>query len=135
MQARKGVHLRIFFDATDMVFFFANNPVTVANAVTHNLQEVQAEVMRGVEHGESDVCFHDKKSTFFFGENLGTGPHVVKDGHGQGTGFLGHQADVPAELQQFLVPELDPLGRKIIECCLSDGKLEDYLALTPMKNK
>ena len=38
------------------------------------------------------------------------------------------------ELQQFLVPELDPLGRKIIECCLSDGKLEDYLALTPMKN-
>ncbi|MBQ2324106.1 MAG: DUF4914 family protein, partial [Oscillospiraceae bacterium] len=39
------------------------------------------------------------------------------------------------ELQQFLVPELDPLGRKIIECCLSDGKLEDYLALTPMKNK
>jgi hypothetical protein len=39
------------------------------------------------------------------------------------------------KLQQFLVPDLDPLGKKIIECCMNDGTLEDYLALTPMKNK
>jgi len=37
------------------------------------------------------------------------------------------------ELKQFLTDELDPLGRQIIECCLNDGTLEDYLALTPMK--
>lgn len=37
------------------------------------------------------------------------------------------------ELPQFLTEDLDPLGRKIIECCLNDGTLEDYLALTPMK--
>ena len=37
------------------------------------------------------------------------------------------------EIQQFLTDELDPLGRQIIECCLNDGTLDDYLALTPMK--
>ena len=31
--------------------------------------------------------------------------------------------------------DLDPLGRQIIECCLHDGTLDDYLALTPMKLK
>jgi hypothetical protein len=33
------------------------------------------------------------------------------------------------ELKQFLVPELDPLGRKIIETCLENGTLEDYIKL------
>ncbi|QAY62272.1 DUF4914 family protein [Xylanimonas allomyrinae] len=37
-----------------------------------------------------------------------------------------------AELQQFLTPDLDPLGRRIIEACLADATLEDYLALTPL---
>lgn len=37
------------------------------------------------------------------------------------------------EIQQFLTDELDPLGQDIIRCCLNDGTLEDYLALTPMK--
>ena len=36
------------------------------------------------------------------------------------------------QLQQFLTDELDPLGRQIIETCLNDGTLEDYLRLTPM---
>ena len=36
------------------------------------------------------------------------------------------------ELQQFLVPELDPLGRQIIELCLNDAPLEEYLKLTPI---
>lgn len=36
------------------------------------------------------------------------------------------------EIQQFLTDDLDPLGRQIIECCLNDGTLDDYLALTPM---
>ena len=36
------------------------------------------------------------------------------------------------ELKQFLVPELDPLGRQIIELCLNDAPLSEYLKLTPM---
>jgi hypothetical protein len=39
------------------------------------------------------------------------------------------------ELQQFLTDELDPLGRQIIEACLNDGTLEDYLALTPLASE
>lgn len=31
-------------------------------------------------------------------------------------------------LQDYLHPELDPLGRQIIECCMNDGTLEDYEA-------
>ena len=37
------------------------------------------------------------------------------------------------EIRQFLTDDLDPLGRQIIECCLNDGTLEEYLALTPMR--
>ena len=36
-----------------------------------------------------------------------------------------------AELKQFLVPELDPLGRKIIEACLDGAHQEDYRRLIP----
>ncbi len=34
-----------------------------------------------------------------------------------------------SELRQFLVPDLLPAGRKIIECCLSGGSLADYEAM------
>lgn len=37
-----------------------------------------------------------------------------------------------SELRQFLTPDLDPLGREIIETCLRDGSVEDHNALTPM---
>lgn len=37
------------------------------------------------------------------------------------------------EIKQYLTDDLDPLGRDIINCCLNDGTLEDYLALTPMR--
>jgi len=33
------------------------------------------------------------------------------------------------ELTQFLVDDLDPVGRKIIECCLSNGTLAEYESL------
>jgi hypothetical protein len=33
------------------------------------------------------------------------------------------------ELQQYLVPELHPLGRKIIETCLRDGSVKEYVDL------
>ena len=37
------------------------------------------------------------------------------------------------EISKFNVPELSPLGRQIIECCLNDATLEDYLGLIPMR--
>jgi hypothetical protein len=33
------------------------------------------------------------------------------------------------ELSQFLEPDLHPLGRRIIECCLKGGTLADYASL------
>ncbi len=37
-----------------------------------------------------------------------------------------------AELQKYLTPELHPIGRRIIETCLKEGSVEDYLAIIPM---
>lgn len=37
-----------------------------------------------------------------------------------------------SELKQFLTPDLDPLGRAIIEVCLRDGSIEEYVELTPL---
>ena len=37
------------------------------------------------------------------------------------------------ELKKFMVPELDPMGKKIIDICMKDGTLEDYLNVLPMK--
>ncbi|MCL2888165.1 MAG: DUF4914 family protein [Elusimicrobia bacterium] len=37
------------------------------------------------------------------------------------------------ELAQFNTPELNPLGKKIIECCLRGGKLEEYISFIPMR--
>ena len=36
------------------------------------------------------------------------------------------------ELKEFLVPELDSFGRKIIETFLNDSPLEEFVKLTPM---
>ena len=36
------------------------------------------------------------------------------------------------ELKKFDVPELDPLGKEIIECFKRGGTVEDYCNLTPM---
>ena len=35
------------------------------------------------------------------------------------------------ELKQFLQPDLNPIGRKIIECCLANGSVDDYMTLLP----
>ena len=41
------------------------------------------------------------------------------------------------ELQKYLVPDLHPLGRRIIEACLNDGTLSDYVDLIqyPLESK
>ena len=56
-------------------------------------------------------------------------------------GFEGYDAGakiltdfMKSQIKEFLTDELDPIGRKIIETCLNDGSLEDYLAITPMTN-
>ena len=38
------------------------------------------------------------------------------------------------QLPQYMTEELDPMGRDIIDICMNDGSLEDYLAITPMDN-
>ncbi len=35
------------------------------------------------------------------------------------------------QVRKFLEPDLAPLGRQIIECCLTNGSLADYEALIP----
>ncbi|MDM8084865.1 DUF4914 family protein [Cellulomonas cellasea] len=37
-----------------------------------------------------------------------------------------------SELSEFLTEDLDPLGRKIIEVCLRDGSIDEYVELTPL---
>lgn len=37
-----------------------------------------------------------------------------------------------AELPKYLKPELSPIGKKIIEACLSGASVEDYVAIIPM---
>ena len=36
------------------------------------------------------------------------------------------------ELKEFLVPDLDPRGREIIECFLNGGSVEDFVKITPI---
>jgi hypothetical protein len=55
------------------------------------------------------------------------GEEVFKEGARQWRDFF------RKELKPFLVPDLDPLGRKIIQACLDDASQEDYLKLIPHK--
>ncbi len=53
-----------------------------------------------------------------------TQPEVGPEAYDQGAQIL---VDFfHRELEKFLQPELDPAGREIIECCLSNGTVEDY---------
>jgi len=56
----------------------------------------------------------------------GVGVDAYDEGATILTGFF------KAELKQFLTDDLDPLGREIIELCMTDATVEDYEALTPM---
>jgi len=38
-----------------------------------------------------------------------------------------------AELVKFNTPELEPIGRQIIDCFLNDASLQDYMELIPMR--
>jgi hypothetical protein len=56
-------------------------------------------------------------------------PEVGIDGYDKGAEIL--YEFFCRELNKFLTPELDPLGKEIISCCLSKGKIEDYADLIP----
>jgi hypothetical protein len=58
-------------------------------------------------------------------------PEVSNEGYDKGSKIL---VDFfKEELNKFLLPDLHPLGKKIIECCLNDGTLNDYIELMPMR--
>lgn len=55
---------------------------------------------------------------------VNTQPEVGDEGYDKGAEILReffHQC-----LRQYLEPDLSPLGRSIIECCLENGSVEDY---------
>lgn len=54
-------------------------------------------------------------------------PEVGNEGYDAGAKIL--TDFFKKELEKFYTPKLKYLGRKIIECCMEDGKLEDYLEL------
>lgn len=54
-------------------------------------------------------------------------PEVGEAAYDQGAEML--SKFFHSELRQFLVDDLDPLGREIIDCCLSNGTLGDYKQL------
>ncbi len=58
-------------------------------------------------------------------------PELGEDGYDAGAKML---VDFfKKELEQYMVEELHPLGRQIIECFMNDGALEDYIELIPMR--
>lgn len=58
-------------------------------------------------------------------------PEVGNEGYDAGAKML--ENFFKRELAKFVTPELDPLGRRIIECCICGGTLKDYLELMPIK--
>lgn len=58
-------------------------------------------------------------------------PEVGVEGYDQGAQML--NSFFKEELKKYLSPDLDPLGRAIIECCLNDGSIEDYDKLISIK--
>lgn len=58
-------------------------------------------------------------------------PEVGDEGYDVGAKILSDF--FKRELVKFVTPELDPLGKKIIDCCMSNGTLKDYLELIPMR--
>jgi hypothetical protein len=56
-------------------------------------------------------------------------PEIGLDGFDEGADLL--YGFFRKQLRQFLEPDLDALGREIIECCLDNGSVADYAALIP----
>lgn len=60
-----------------------------------------------------------------------TQAEVGIDGYDKGAKIL--RDFFKKEIAKFNAPELNPIGKKIIECCLNDAPLEDYIDIIPMR--
>ena len=58
-----------------------------------------------------------------------TQPEVGEDGYDAGAKILGDF--FKKTIDDYESPYISPLGRRIIECCMDDGSLDDYLKLLP----
>ncbi|OOB79656.1 MAG: hypothetical protein BEN18_03605 [Epulopiscium sp. Nuni2H_MBin001] len=58
-------------------------------------------------------------------------PEIGDEGYDAGAAILNNF--FKQEIRQYLTPEIHPLGRAIIECCLNDGSISDYRKLIPIK--
>ncbi len=58
-----------------------------------------------------------------------TQPEVGAEAYDSGAAVL--RDFIHRQVRKFLEPDLDPLGRQIIECCLANGSLTEYEALIP----
>lgn len=58
-------------------------------------------------------------------------PEIGEEGYDKGAEILSNF--FKEELRKYLTPDLHPLGREIIECCLRDGSLEEYVDLIAIK--
>ena len=64
---------------------------------------------------------------FFF--HVETQPEVGEAAYDEGARQLAEFFQ--KELANYLEPDLDPLGRRIIECCMDNGNANDYAGLIP----
>jgi hypothetical protein len=63
--------------------------------------------------------------------NVESQPEVGVEGYDQGAEVL--YEFFGRYLPAYLTPDLDPLGRQIIECCLDRGTVEDYESFIPVE--
>jgi hypothetical protein len=57
-------------------------------------------------------------------------PEVGDDGYDAGEDIL--YEFFHKELEKFMTDDINPIGKKIIECCMKKGTIEDYLKIIPM---
>ena len=58
-----------------------------------------------------------------------TQPEIGEEAYDQGAEIL--YGFFKRELSQYLEDDLDPLGKRIIQCCMDRGSVDDYIALLP----
>jgi hypothetical protein len=58
-----------------------------------------------------------------------TQPEVGPDGYDAGADIL--RRFFAKNLRAFVESDLDPTGRRIIQCCMDDGSVEDYECILP----
>jgi len=60
-----------------------------------------------------------------------TQPEIGFEGYDKGSEIL--TDFFKTELKQYYTPELDPMGKQIIDCFLNNGTLDDYIYIIPIR--